>query len=192
MKRTGLSGPNSRQLLRAYADVAGDLFRRRTWCILPREIPGENRLSFRRAQSLADDISPFKGAKIALLYQGQLIAYQRDQKPDIPFPGMWDLPGGGREEGETPMECAIRETQEEFDITIDPEWIVWERHYPAPISTDPGSYFFVAKLEGGFGPIRFGDEGQQWAIMPIAEFLDHSEVVESLKSRLRDYLLKNA
>lgn len=136
--------------------------------------------------------TPFKGAKIALLYQDQLIAYQRDQKLEIPFPGMWDLPGGGREEDETPVECAIRETREEFNIAIDPDWIVWEQYYPALISTDPGSYFCVAKLEDGFGPIRFGDEGQQWAIMSIADFLDHPEVVESLKSRLSDYLLDNA
>ncbi len=68
---------------------------------------------------------PFKGAKIALLFQGLLIAYQRDQKPEIPFPGMWDLPGGGREDDESPVECAIRETREEFDIAVDPAWIVW-------------------------------------------------------------------
>jgi 8-oxo-dGTP diphosphatase len=131
---------------------------------------------------------PFRGAKIALLHQGQLIAYQRDQKPEIPFPGMWDLPGGGREDDESPQECAIRETREEFDIRINPEWIVWERYYPAQISNDPGSYFLVAKLENGFGTIRFSDEGQQWAAMSVEDFLEHSEVVESLKSRLRDYL----
>lgn len=134
---------------------------------------------------------PFKGAKIALLFQGQLLAYQRDHKPDIPFPGMWDLPGGGREDDESPVECAIRETREEFDIAIDPEWIVWTRYYPALITTVPGSYFLVGKLEDGFGPIRFGDEGQQWAMMSIADFLDHPDVVESLKSRLRDYLVEN-
>ncbi|HEV7323091.1 MAG TPA: NUDIX hydrolase [Ensifer sp.] len=134
---------------------------------------------------------PFKGAKIALLFQEQLLAYQRDHKPDIPFPGMWDLPGGGREDDESPVECAIRETREEFDIAIDPEWIVWTRYYPALIATAPGSYFLVAKLEDGFGPIRFGDEGQQWATMSIADFLDHPDVVESLKSRLRDYLAED-
>lgn len=134
---------------------------------------------------------PFKGAKIALLHQGQLIAYQRDDKPEIPFPDMWDLPGGGREEDESPLECAIRETREEFDIEIDPKWIVWEQHYPAALPTEPGSYFFVAELEDGFGAIRFGDEGQQWAFMPIAEFLGHPKVVQSLKNRLRDYLVKN-
>ncbi|HEV7307615.1 NUDIX hydrolase [Ensifer sp.] len=137
------------------------------------------------------DFNTFNGAKIALLFQGRLIAYQRDQKPEIPFPGMWDLPGGGREDGESPIECAIRETREEFDIAVDPAWIVWTRYYPARIATDPGSYFLVGKLEQGFGPIRFGDEGQQWAMMSITDFLDHPDVVESLKSRLRDYLVES-
>ncbi|WP_162869177.1 NUDIX domain-containing protein, partial [Escherichia coli] len=45
----------------------------------------------------------FGGAKIALLCDGRLLVYQRDDKPGIPWPGMWDLPGGGRENGETPL-----------------------------------------------------------------------------------------
>jgi 8-oxo-dGTP pyrophosphatase MutT (NUDIX family) len=61
----------------------------------------------------------FTGAKIALLSEGSLIAYKRDMKPGIPFAGMWDLPGGGREGGESPVECAIRETREEFGLSID-------------------------------------------------------------------------
>src|SRR3546814_18606002 len=44
----------------------------------------------------------FSGAKIALTCGQRLVAYQRDVKPAIPWPGLWDLPGGGREGGETP------------------------------------------------------------------------------------------
>ncbi|BFO09017.1 hypothetical protein GGER_15270 [Serratia rubidaea] len=39
----------------------------------------------------------FGGAKIALLHQGQVLVYRRDCRDDIPWPGQWDLPGGGRE-----------------------------------------------------------------------------------------------
>ncbi|MDF8354989.1 NUDIX domain-containing protein [Ensifer adhaerens] len=99
--------------------------------------------------------------------------------------------GGGREDDESRVECAIRETREEFDIAVDPAWIVWTRYYPAQHTIAPGSYFLVGKFEEGFGPVRFGDEGQQWAMMSIADFLNHPEVVESLKSRLRDYLVEN-
>lgn len=48
-------------------------------------------------------LSPFSGAKIALLCDGQLLTYQRDDKPGIPWPGLWDLPGGGRESDESPL-----------------------------------------------------------------------------------------
>lgn len=77
----------------------------------------------------------FTGAKIALIFQGRLVAYLRDQKDEIPFPGMWDLPGGGRELDETPLQCAIRETWEEFRVSIDPPSIVWERYYPSHTPT---------------------------------------------------------
>lgn len=132
----------------------------------------------------------FKGAKIAILSSGRLLAYQRDHKPEIPFPGMWDLPGGGRENDETPMECAIRETFEEFGLVVEPKAIVWERYYPAA-SAGLGSYFYVAKLDGDFGQIVFGNEGQCWKIMPVDEFLSHPEAVETLKQRLGDYLSGN-
>lgn len=133
----------------------------------------------------------FRGAKIAVLHRDHLIAYQRDQKPEIPFPGMWDLPGGGREENETPSECAIRETWEEFGIRVPPESIVWEKRYAGHVAEAPGSYFLVAHLPAGFGTITFGEEGERWTIMSVEEFLDHPEVVSHLKMRLRDYLSQN-
>ena len=39
----------------------------------------------------------FSGAKIVLKCEDRLLTYLRDDKPGIPFPGIWDLPGGGRE-----------------------------------------------------------------------------------------------
>lgn len=133
-------------------------------------------------------MSDFKGAKIALICEDRLIAYLRDDKAGIPFPGWWDLPGGGREQDETPMECAIRETHEEFGISIDPASIVWERYYPGQTPEAPGTYFHVAQLADGFGDIVFGEEGQRWEIMSIQHFLTHPQVVSHLKDRLRHYL----
>ena len=131
----------------------------------------------------------FSGAKIVLLSDGRLIAYQRDMKPDIPFPGMWDLPGGAREGGEAPADCAIRETQEEFGLAVDVGSVVWTRSYPGRTPESPVSYFLVAEMKNeGFDDVAFGDEGQQWAVMTLHEFLDHPEVVSHLKHRLREYL----
>ena len=135
----------------------------------------------------------FTGAKIALLCEDGLIVYKRDMRPDIPFPGMWDLPGGGREGDETPAECAIRETREEFGLVIDMRSIVWTRHYPGRTPHAPVGYFLVANIDGNsFRSVEFGDEGEQWAIMTIEAFLHHPEVIGDLKDRLRDYLVSQA
>jgi 8-oxo-dGTP diphosphatase len=50
--------------------------------------------------------------------EGKFLLYLRDNKPDIPFPGYWDLIGGHIEEGETPEEALVREVKEELDIDL--------------------------------------------------------------------------
>ena len=72
------------------------------------------------------DGTPFGGAKIALVQDGLILTYLRDDKPDIRFPGLWDLPGGGREGGETPLACVARELFEEFTCqTYLPHEVLW-------------------------------------------------------------------
>lgn len=131
----------------------------------------------------------FTGSKIALLVGGGLITYKRDQKADIPFPGMWDLPGGGREGDESPVECAIREVHEEFGIAVDPSLICWERPYPGRLPKALVSFFLVAHISPDHvRRVNFGSEGACWEIMSVDRFLSHPEVVVFLKRRLQDYL----
>ena len=42
----------------------------------------------------------------------------RDDKPGIPYPNMWDIPGGHVEEGESPEQCIVREMKEEMDLNL--------------------------------------------------------------------------
>jgi len=46
--------------------------------------------------------------------QGEILLLLRDNKPGIPYPNTWDLPGGHLEEGETPTDCVCREMREEL------------------------------------------------------------------------------
>ena len=50
--------------------------------------------------------------------EGKLLFYKRDNKPNIPFPGYWDLIGGHVEVGEIPEQALIREIGEELGIVI--------------------------------------------------------------------------
>ncbi|WP_296256262.1 MULTISPECIES: NUDIX hydrolase [unclassified Pseudomonas] len=132
---------------------------------------------------------PFSGAKIAVICEGLLLTYLRDDLPSIPWPGRWDLPGGGREGDETPEQCALRETHEEFGLTLKPEWIVYERVYPGQGMKGQDTWFLVARVpKGTFDQVVFGDEGQRWEIITIERFLALPDAIAALQHRLHEYL----
>jgi 8-oxo-dGTP diphosphatase len=61
-----------------------------------------------------------KGTSIIFVnYQKQVLLLLRDDKPDIPYPNMWDVPGGHVDNGETPEECIVREMKEEMDLDLE-------------------------------------------------------------------------
>lgn len=49
---------------------------------------------------------------------GQVLLLLRDDNPAIPYPNMWDLPGGHVEPDETPQECIVREMREEMGLEL--------------------------------------------------------------------------
>lgn len=131
----------------------------------------------------------FSGAKVAVLCEGRLLTLLRDDKPTIPWPGLWDLPGGGREGDETPEQCALRETWEEFGIRLDPGCLVWKRVYPGQGANGLDTWFLVAEVASGvFDQVVFGDEGQRWEVMTIEMFLGLVDGIVHLQDRLREYL----
>ena len=133
--------------------------------------------------------APFAGAKVALIHGDRLVTYLRDDIPTIPYPGRWDLPGGGREGGETSEACVLRETYEEFGLHLATDRLIWKRRYVS--ATDPGdaAYFFVAPVSADeIAGVRFGDEGQYWQMMGFAEFLGHPQAVPALQARFAAYL----
>lgn len=135
---------------------------------------------------------PFSGTKIALVCEDALIAYLRDQKPDIPFPGMWDLPGGGREGEENPIDCALREVEEEFGLRIASDRVQKLKRYPSPSKSGLDTYFCMARIERDeVDRIQFGEEGQRWCLMAIRDFITHQEAVPHLQERLAELLADN-
>ncbi len=132
---------------------------------------------------------PFSGAKIALIHDGAVLTHLRDDIPTIGWPGHWDLPGGGREGEETPLACALRETHEEYDLTLDPASIIWHRAYAPQNPHRLPTHFFAAPITPDqIAAIRFGDEGQGWKMMILGDFLGHPRAVPHLRDRLAEAL----
>ena len=61
-----------------------------------------------------------KGASIIFVNDKiQILLFLRDNIPDIPYPNMWDVPGGHVERLENPEKCIVREMKEEMNLTLD-------------------------------------------------------------------------
>ena len=64
---------------------------------------------------------PRKGGSCSMIFTNSsdcLLLYLRDQKPDIPHPGKWDLFGGYIKEDESPEDCITRELLEEIEYNL--------------------------------------------------------------------------
>ena len=135
------------------------------------------------------DGSAFTGAKLAALHGGGLLTYRRDDKPGIPFPGQIDLPGGGREGNESPADCALRELAEECGLLLPPTRIHYARRYELSWYWPLPSYFLALELTAAdIAAVTFGDEGEDWRLMAVADFLGHAKAIPHLQQRVAEYL----
>ncbi|TMV78528.1 NUDIX domain-containing protein [Thioclava sp. BHET1] len=124
-----------------------------------------------------------------MLYAGRVLSIQRDDFPGLPWAGYWDLPGGGREPGESPQACLLREIEEELTLRLPPERLRGGWWHPSSMAPGLMGVFFLASLSAReIAQVRLGDEGQGWQMMPIAAFLAHERAVPFLKDRLRHAL----
>lgn len=106
---------------------------------------------------------------------GLVLAFER-----VDLPGQWQLPQGGLERGETPVEAAWRELEEETGLSSNDvelvsehgEWTIYE--WP-PDVVGRGDrlgqvhrWFFFRPLDGGADPTPDGREfsAWQWAQIP--------------------------
>ena len=126
----------------------------------------------------------FVGCKLLLVQGDHLLTYLRDDKPGLPFAAHWDLPGGGREGDETPEACVLRELEEEFGLILPDARLLRRWDYPSMMDASRASWFFAGVISGAeIAAIRFGDEGQHWQMMSVADFLGHPAAVPELQRR---------
>jgi 8-oxo-dGTP diphosphatase len=106
------------------------------------------------------------GAKAFVIYNKKLLLILRDNKPDIPSPNKWGLPGGAVEKNETILEAIERELQEE--INIIPKNIIYLGKQICEDGSKVFRYFTkITKRE--FQNIKLGDEGQKLEFFSLDE-----------------------
>jgi 8-oxo-dGTP diphosphatase len=127
----------------------------------------------------------FLGCKAALFHDDALLCYLRDDKPGLPWPAMWDLPGGGREGSESAEDCLLRELREEFGLSLSPDRLVWRQRFAAMLDASTSAWFFAGHLSAAeIAAITFGDEGQEWRMMRVGDFLAHPHAIPELQRRV--------
>lgn len=79
-----------------------------------------------------------------------LLLFRRSNRPGVAFPGMWCLPGGKAEEGETLLDAAVREVAEETSLRVKAIRFVGEIAFARPVVPNPLTiaYFLVSAYEG--------------------------------------------
>lgn len=131
----------------------------------------------------------FHGAKVALICGDKVATILRDDIPHIPYPAHWDLTGGGRDGTETPEACALREAEEELGLRLRADRIIWGRYYERAELVASASWFFVAPIsQAEASRLRLGDEGADWQMMGLGEYLSHPRAVPFLADRLAQFL----
>lgn len=82
----------------------------------------------------------------------------------------------------------MREIQEELDVALSPDDIVWEKVYPAQKDPNQKAVFMVARVEKDSLKNIDLREGQKWELFDQKDFFESDDVIEALKGRFRDYL----
>ena len=132
-------------------------------------------------------MTDFHGAKLAILCHDRIVTILRDDLPSIPWPGQWDLPGGGREGDETPEACVLRELHEELGLILTPADLHWS--IDSLTGTNDRIWFFVSEQPGfQVETVCFGSEGQAWRLADIDWFMAEPKVILRHRERLQNYL----
>lgn len=135
---------------------------------------------------MTQDQTEFSGAKLALFLGQSLLVIRRDDRADIPWPDHWDLPGGGRDGDETPLDCALRETREEVGLVVPTDQVIWRVNYLRPHGR---IWFFAAHLPATWSAqVVLGDEGQEWQLMEPCDYIRHPKAVPHFAEQLDIYL----
>ena len=104
------------------------------------------------------------------------------------FPLYIDLPGGGRENNESPYETFKREVKEEFGFKITKKDILYAKQYVSAMDASKESYFIVVRLNVTEKDIVFGDEGLDFFLIETENYLKLNDAIRRQQNRVLDYI----
>jgi 8-oxo-dGTP diphosphatase len=93
--------------------------------------------------------------------EGKILLQQRDDRPDISYPGYWSTFGGHVEDGETPEEALRRELLEEIELELPMKFWKVEEHSMEQNGQEivVESYTYVGRIDRAASEIAL-NEGQ--------------------------------
>lgn len=139
-------------------------------------------------QKIFDKTRDFHGVKGIVFINEKMLVYRRDTKTDY-FPLFIDLPGGERENDESPFETFKREVKEEFGLEINEGDIVYAKKYMSVIEDSKESYFIVVKpVNIKESDIIFGDEGLEFFLMEPKEYLNLDDALKRHQAKVTEYI----
>lgn len=113
--------------------------------------------------------------------QGRLLMIKRGHEPGA---GLWSIPGGRIEPGETDSEALVREMLEETNLIIEPGRMLGRVQRPGLGGTVIDIRDYAATVTGG--TLRPGDDAADVRWVAIAE-MDSLEITEGLIEALTDW-----
>lgn len=119
---------------------------------------------------------------------GAIIMQHRDDKPHITNPGLVTAFGGNIEPGETPLQAAVREINEETNLTLAPEQLQPFGTYHKTIKEhgeDRIVYFFIARNIDDQNLVVY--EGQGFVVVRTVQELRRAKTSPIAHQALEDY-----
>ena len=135
-------------------------------------------------------ITPFLAVDSIIIYRGQIVLISRIY---YAFQGVFAIPGGYVEIGETTENAAMREAKEETGL--DTRIIKLLGVYSEPKRDPRGHVVSICYLSRGTGTLIAGSDAKGVSLfsldeLPIELAFDHLEIIEKSMNTIRTYMFK--
>ena len=131
---------------------------------------------------------PVPGVGVAVIRDGALLMVKRGRGPNA---GLWAIPGGKVDYGESMQQAAVRELREETGIDVELEGVIWVGDAIGP-GDPPAWHHTLVDYRGRMigGTLEAADDAEEVAWVPLGQVLDLpvTPTMRGLVARLLDDL----